>query len=98
MAPGYLTDQFALNNSVHDYHTCNYTNIPVKKYNLSSGLCKFACKFAKLWDTIPECIQNASSVEIFKIHILTVSHERCAHLQAFHDRYAGVIVCIWLVD
>ena len=60
----------------------------LKKYNLSSGQCKFADKFAKLWDTIPECIQNARSVEIFKTHILTVSHERCIHMQAFHDIYA----------
>ena len=88
MAPGYLTDPFTLNNSVHECHTCNSTNIPVKKYNLSSGQCKFAYKFAKLWGTILECIQNVSSVEIFKTHILTVSHERCTHMQAFHDRYA----------
>ena len=60
-APGYLTDLFALNNSVQECHTCNCTNIPVKKYNLSSGQCKLAYKFGKLWDTIPECIQNASS-------------------------------------
>ena len=87
MAPGYLADQFALNNSVHDYHTCNCTNIPVKKHNLSSGQCKFAYKFAKLLDINPECIQNASRVDIFKINILTVSHERYTHLQAFHDIY-----------
>ena len=31
MAPGYLTDRFALNNGVHDWHTCNCTNIPIKK-------------------------------------------------------------------
>ena len=55
------------------------TNIPVKKYNLSSGQCKFAYKFAKLLDTIPDSIQNASS-EIFQTHILTVSHERCKHI------------------
>ena len=88
IAPGYLTDPFALNYSVHDCHTYNCTTIPVKKYNLSSGQCKFAYKFAKLWDTIPECIQNESSVEIFKTHILTVPRERCTHTQAFHDRYA----------
>ena len=52
MAPGYLTDPFTLNNSVYDCHTCNCTNIPVKKYNLSLGQCKFAYKFGKLWDTI----------------------------------------------
>ena len=98
MAPGYFNDRFALNNSGHDCHTCKCTNIPVKMYNLSSGQCRFAYKGVKLRDTIPECIQNASSVEIFKTHILTVSHEICSHLQAFHDRYAGVIVCIWLVD
>ena len=28
MATGYLTDQFMLNNSVYDCHTCNFTNIP----------------------------------------------------------------------
>ena len=28
MAPGYLTDRFTLNNSVHDCHTCSYTDIP----------------------------------------------------------------------
>ena len=28
MAPGYLTDWFALNNRVHVCHTCNCTNIP----------------------------------------------------------------------
>ena len=75
MAPGYLTDPFALNNSVHDCHTCNCTNIPVKKYNLSLGQGKFAHKFGKLWDTIPECIQNASSADIYKTHILTISHD-----------------------
>ena len=80
IAPGYLTDPLALNHSVHDCHTCNCTNIPVKKYHLSSGQCKFAYKFAKLWDTIPECIQNASSVEIFKTHIFTVSQERYTHM------------------
>ena len=69
MAPGYVTDRFALNNSEPDCHTCSCTNIPVKKYNLSSVQCKFAYKFAKLWDTITECIQNASSVEIFKTQI-----------------------------
>ena len=37
MVPGYLTDPFTLNNSVYDCHTCNCTNIPVKKYNLSLG-------------------------------------------------------------
>ena len=73
MGPGYLT--------------CNCTNIPGKKYNLPLGQCKFAYKFGKVWDTIPECIQNASSAEIFKTHILTVSHDRCTHLQTFHDRY-----------
>jgi len=41
------------------------------------GQCKFAYKFGKLWDTIPECIQNASSADIFKTHILTVSHDVC---------------------
>ena len=87
MAPGYLTDPFTLNNIVYDCYTCNCTNIPVKKYNLSLGQCKFAYKFGKLWDTIPECIQNSSSAEIFKTHILTVSHDRCTHLQTFHDRY-----------
>ena len=88
MAPDYFTDPFMLNYSVHDCHTCNCTDIPVKKHNLSSGQCKFAYKFEKLWDTILEYIQNASSVDIFKTHILTVSHERCTHMQAFHDRYA----------
>ena len=44
MAPGYLTDPFTLNNSVYDCHTCNCTNIPVKKYNLSLGQCIFAYK------------------------------------------------------
>ena len=88
MAPGYLTDPFAINYSVHDCHTCNCTNIPLKKYNLSSGQCKFADKFAKLLDTIPKCIQNASSVEIFKTHNITVSYERCIHMQVFHDIYA----------
>ena len=83
MAPGYLTDPFALNNRVLDCHTCNGTNIPVKKYNLSSGQCKFAYKFRKLWDTILKCIQYVSSVEIFKEHILTFFHERCTYLQAF---------------
>ena len=87
MAPGYLTDPFTLNNSVYDCHTCNCTNIPVKKYNLSLGQYKFVYKFGKLWDTIPECIENASSAEIFKTHILTVSHDRCTRLQTFHDRY-----------
>ena len=89
MAPGYLTDPFTLNNSVYDCHTCNCKNIPVKLYflyNLSLGQCKFAYKFGN-WDTIPECIQNASSAEIFKTHILTVSHDRCTHLQTFHDIY-----------
>ena len=28
MAPGYLTDRFALNNRVHVCHTCNCTYIP----------------------------------------------------------------------
>ena len=42
MTPGYLTDPFTLNNSVYDCRTCNCTNIPVKKYNLSLGQCKFA--------------------------------------------------------
>ena len=97
-APGYLTDRFVLNTSVHDCHPCNCTNIPTKKYNLSSGQCKFVYKFTKLSDTIPECIQNASSVDIFKTHILTVSHERYTHLQAFHDSYERVCICIWLVD
>ena len=63
MAPGYLTDPFTLNNSVYDCHTCNCTNIPVKKYNLSLGQCKFVYKFGTLWNTIPECIQNASSAD-----------------------------------
>ena len=87
IAPGYLTDPLALNYSVDDCHTSNCTNIPVKKYNLSSGQCKYAYKFAKFWDTIPECIQKANSVEMFKTHILKLSHERCTHMQAFHDRY-----------
>ena len=87
MAPGYLGDPFTLNSSVYDCHTCNCSNIPVKKYNLSLGQCKFAYKFGKLWDAIPDCIHNASSAEIFKTHILTVSHDRCTHLQIFHDRY-----------
>ena len=76
MAPGYLTDLFVLSNIVHDCYTCNCTIIPVKKYNLSLGQRKFAYKIGKLWDTIPECIQNASSAELFKTHILTVSHDR----------------------
>ena len=88
IVPGYVTDPLALHYSVHDCHTYNCTNIPLKKYNLSSGQCKFADKFAKLWDTIPECIQNANSGEIFKTHTLTVSHERCTHLHPFHDIYA----------
>ena len=54
MAPGYLSDRFALKNSVHDCHTCNGTDISVWKYNLSSGHCKFAYKFAKRCDTISE--------------------------------------------
>ena len=87
VAPVYLTDPFALNNSVHDCHTCNSTNIPVRNYNLSSVQCKVAYNVGKLWDTIPECIQNAGSVDIFKTHILTVSHERCTHLQTFRDIY-----------
>ena len=94
MAPGYLTDRFVLNNGVHDCHICKGTTIPVKKYNSSSGQCKFADKFAKLWDNIPKCMQNVSSVAIFKTHILTVSQERCTQFQAFHQRYAGVIICI----
>ena len=83
MAPGYLTDPFTLNNSVYDCHNCNCTNIPVKKYNLSLGQCKFAYKFGKLWDTIPQCIQNASSAEIFKTRVLTVSRDRCTHFKHF---------------
>ena len=83
MAPGYLTDPFTLNNSVYDCHTCNCTNIPVKKYNLSLGQCIFAYKIGKLWDTIPECIQNASSAEIFKTHIclqfLMIDVHTCKH-------------------
>ena len=59
IAPGCVTDPPELNYSVHDKYS-------VKKYNLSSGQCKLADKFAKLWDTIPECLQNASSGEIFK--------------------------------
>ena len=94
MAPGYLTDPFTLNNSVYDCHTCNCTNIPVKKYNLSSsGQCKFAYKFRKLW-TLSRNVYKMRAVEIFKTHILTVSHERCTHLQTFRDIYAWVIVCI----
>ena len=86
MAPGYLTDPFVLNNSVYDCHTCNCTNIPVKKYNLSLGQCKLAYKFGKLWDTIPVCIQNACSAEI----ITTVSHDvhTCKHFMIY----------IWLRD
>ena len=86
MALGYLTDPFTINNSIYDCLTCMCTNIPVNKYNLSLGQCKFAYKFGKLWDTISECIQNASSAEMFKTHILTVFH-RCTHLQTFHDIY-----------
>ena len=48
-APGYLTDLFVLNNSVHNHHTRSCT---------------------KFWDTIPECIKNANSVDTFKTHCL----------------------------
>ena len=30
MAHGYLTDPFGLNYGMHDYQTCNCTNIPLK--------------------------------------------------------------------
>ena len=70
-APGYLTDLFVLNNSVHNHHTRSCTNIHVKKYNLSLGQRTFAYRGAKLWDTIPECItKNANSVDTFKTHCL----------------------------
>ena len=52
-APGYLTDLFVLNNTVHNHHTRSCTNIQVKKYNLSLGQRTFAYRGAKLWDTIP---------------------------------------------
>ena len=71
LAPGYLTDLFVLNNSVHNHHTRSCTNIHVKKYNLSLGQRTFAYRGAKLWDTIPECIKkNANSVDTFKTHCL----------------------------
>ena len=87
MAPGYLTDPFTLNNCVYDCHTCNCTTIPVKKYNLSLGQCKFTYKIGKLWDTNPECIQNASSAEIFKTHIclqfLMIDAHTCKHFMIY---------------
>ena len=64
IAPGYLTDLFVLNNSVHNHHS------HVKEYNLSLGQRTFAYRGAKLWDTIPECIKNVNSVDTFKTHCL----------------------------
>ena len=65
-APGYLTDLFMVNNSVHDYHTRSCTTTHVKTYKLTLGQRTFAYRCAKLWVTIPECIRNSNSVETFK--------------------------------
>lgn len=65
-APAYLIDLFTLNSSVHDHHTRGCTNIRVHKYNLAIGQRTFAYRGAKLWDAIPESIQNANSVDTFK--------------------------------
>jgi len=56
MAPGYLTDPFASNNSVHDCYTCNCTNIPVKKYNLFSCQCKFNTLAKKIVICLDDCL------------------------------------------
>ena len=76
-----------LNLSISTLLLVNITSSTYLLVDLSLGQCIFAYKFVKRWDTIPECIQNASSAEIFKTHILTVSRDRCTHLQTFHDRY-----------
>ena len=63
MAPGYLTDPFTLNSSVYDCHTCNCSNIPVKKYNFSLGQCKYLLTSLENFGTLSRNVYRMQAVQ-----------------------------------
>lgn len=76
LLPVVFSDYFTLSRSLHSYSTRNYLNLKFPLYRLTSNQNNVKFTGAKLWNSLPVDIRNASSPNSFKsrlkIHLLSL--------------------------
>ena len=80
-APSYLSDHFSLTSSRHSYNTrSSSSSIYIPTFNTQSQH-SFRLSGAKIWNSLPSCIRNVSSLQLFKKSVKAFMYEKLSELE-----------------